>query len=219
MKAVTVIITGAGAPGAPGVIKSLRGNGERSLRVIGVDASSDAVGFKLADAGYQIPLANAPGFIDKLLEIAVAEKADVILPLVTKELEMLSINKDKFQHEGVIVSVSDYQHLKIANNKGNLLGYMKDKGLPVPRFSILKSKETFVKAVKELGYPDESICFKPVRSSGSRGFRIIDAKINRYKLLLVKSKLVCNFPRSSVNPLTHPHVNIRVTITVKIPNV
>lgn len=35
----------------------------------------------------------------------------------------------------------------------------------------------------------------------------------------VKSKLVCNFPRSSVNPLTHPHVNIRVTITVKIPNV
>jgi hypothetical protein len=36
---------------------------------------------------------------------------------------------------------------------------------------------------------------------------------------IVKSKLVCNFPRSSVNPLTHPHVNIRVTITVKIPNV
>ena len=35
----------------------------------------------------------------------------------------------------------------------------------------------------------------------------------------VKSKLVCNFPRSSVNPLTPPHVNIRVTITVKIPSV
>jgi putative transposase len=43
--------------------------------------------------------------------------------------------------------------------------------------------------------------------------------IHRLMRFLVKSKLVCNFPRSSVNPLTHPHVNIRVTITVKIPNV
>lgn len=183
MKTVTVIITGAGAPGAPGVIKSLRANGERDLRVVGVDASNEAVGFKIADAGHQIPLANAPDFIDKLLEIAVAEKADVILPLVTRELEMLSLSKDKFQHEGVIVSVSDYQHLKIANNKGKLLTYMKDKGLPVPGFSIVRSKETFVKAVKELGYPDEPICFKPVQANGCRGFRIIDSKINRYKLL------------------------------------
>ncbi len=43
--------------------------------------------------------------------------------------------------------------------------------------------------------------------------------LNRMMIEKVKSKLVCNFPRSSVNPLTHPHVNIRVTITVKIPNV
>jgi predicted small secreted protein len=47
-----------------------------------------------------------------------------------------------------------------------------------------------------------------------------DIMVNQNIILWkVKSKLVCNFPRSSVNPLTHPHVNIRVTITVKIPNV
>jgi carbamoyl-phosphate synthase large subunit len=183
VEAITVIITGAGAPGAPGVIKSLRENGERSIRVVGVDASSEAVGFRLADTGYQIPMANAPDFIDRLLKIAIQEKADVILPLVTSELEMLSLNKDKFQNAGVIVSVSDYYPLKIANNKGKLLTYMKDKGLSVPRFSIVKSKQEFVKAVKELGYPDEPICFKPVQANGSRGFRIIDSKINRYRLL------------------------------------
>ena len=183
MDAVTVIITGAGAPGAPGVIKSLRDNGERSIRVVGVDASSEAVGFRLADAGYQIPMANAPDFIDRLLEISIKEKARAILPLVTRELEILSLNKDKFQKEGVIVSISDYSPLTIANNKGQLLSYMKDKGLPVPRFFIVNSKDEFVKAVKKLGYPEEPICFKPVQANGSRGFRIIDSQINRYKLL------------------------------------
>lgn len=183
MEAITVIITGAGAPGAPGVIKSLRDNGERDIRVVGVDASSEAVGFKLADAGYQIPMANAPDFIDRLLEIAIKEKAKVILPLVTRELELLSLNKDKFQKEGIIVSVSDYDSLTIANNKGKLLSYMKDKGLPVPHFFLVNSKDEFLKAVKVLGYPEEPICFKPVQANGSRGFRIIDSQIDRYQLL------------------------------------
>lgn len=180
---ITVIITGAGAPGAPGVIKSLRENGERFIRVVGADASSEAVGFRLADEGYQIPTANDPDFIERLLEIAIKEKVNVILPLVTRELEILSLNKNQFENEGVIVSVSDFSPLKIANNKGKLLTYMKDKGLSIPRFSIVKSKEEFVKAVKELGYPDERICFKPVQANGSRGFRIIDSQINRSKLL------------------------------------
>lgn len=183
MKDITVIITGAGAPGAPGVIKSLIENGERSIRVVGVDASSEAVGFRLVDKGYQIPLANEPDFVWRLLEIAKEEKAVVILPLVTSELEILSINKDKFQNEGIIISISDYYPLHIANNKGKLLKHMKNSGLPVPRFSIVKSKEEFEKATKDLGYPDEPICFKPVQANGSRGFRIIDCKIKKYKLL------------------------------------
>ncbi len=183
MEPVTVLITGAGAPGAPGVIKSLRDNGERSIRVVGADASSEAVGFKLVDAGCQIPMADAPDFIDKLLNIAQEEKAAVILPLVTKELEILSLNKDKFQNEGIIVSVSDIYPLKTANNKGKLLTYMKENGLPVPLFTIVNSKEAFVTAVYELGYPDQPICFKPLDANGSRGFRIIDPRISRYKLL------------------------------------
>jgi carbamoyl-phosphate synthase large subunit len=60
---------------------------------------------------------------------------------------------------------------------------MKSKGLPVPLFFIVQSKEDFLKEVKELGYPDKPVCFKPVKANGSRGFRIIDPQINRYRLL------------------------------------
>src|SRR5438105_15871255 len=38
-------------------------------------------------------------------------------------------------------------------------------------------------AAEELGYPDRAVCFKPVFSSGSRGFRVLDATVDRAKQL------------------------------------
>jgi carbamoyl-phosphate synthase large subunit len=39
-------------------------------------------------------------------------------------------------------------------------------------------------AAQELGYPDRPVCFKPVFSSGSRGFRVLDPTVDRAKALL-----------------------------------
>jgi carbamoyl-phosphate synthase large subunit len=39
-------------------------------------------------------------------------------------------------------------------------------------------------AAEELGYPARPVCFKPVFSSGSRGFRILDPKVDRADQLL-----------------------------------
>jgi carbamoyl-phosphate synthase large subunit len=39
-------------------------------------------------------------------------------------------------------------------------------------------------AAEELGYPDRPVCFKPVFSSGSRGFRVLDPTVDRAKQLL-----------------------------------
>jgi carbamoyl-phosphate synthase large subunit len=39
-------------------------------------------------------------------------------------------------------------------------------------------------AARELGYPDRPVCFKPVFSSGSRGFRILDPSVDRAHQLL-----------------------------------
>ena len=34
---ITVLMTGAGAPGAPGILRCYKNNGERNIRIIGVD--------------------------------------------------------------------------------------------------------------------------------------------------------------------------------------
>src|SRR5205814_5716592 len=39
-------------------------------------------------------------------------------------------------------------------------------------------------AATELGYPNRPVCFKPVFSSGSRGFRILDPTVDRAHQLL-----------------------------------
>ena len=55
MKKSTVLITGAGAPGAPGIIRSLRNNGERPVYIIGVDMDPKASGFSMVDEWYTVP--------------------------------------------------------------------------------------------------------------------------------------------------------------------
>ena len=70
-------------------------------------------------------------------------------------------------------------------------------------------------AAHELGYPDRPVCFKPVFSSGSRGFRVLDPTVDRaHQLLLLLSqvakgigglrrpcRILIGCPQCSIEPL------------------
>lgn len=185
MKEIKVFITGAGAPGAPGIIKSLRKVTERTLSVIGGDASlKNSVGAGLLDKVFQIPFAEAPDFIDRVLEICTGEKVDVVIPLVTRELPVFAKNKDLFNSKGICVSVSDPGPLEIANNKYLLMKFCRENSIPVPDFHLVKSLPEFREAASFLGYPVKKICFKPPVSNGLRGFRIIEDGQDRLHALI-----------------------------------
>jgi len=174
-----VLITGAGAPGAPGIIKSLY-----QFKVIGVDARKDAVGAVLADKFETIPLAGKKGYIKSLLGVAKKYKADVILPLTTAELVILAKNKELFIKNGIRVSISPVEGLRIANNKHLLMEHCGKNGIPVPDFRVVKNYKDFKREVYNLGYPKKNVCFKPSVSSGMRGFRVLTKKLDRLSLLI-----------------------------------
>ena len=96
------MMTGAGAPGAPGIIKSLRLNGEREIKIVGVDIDDQfSSGEGMVDYFYKIPSpANEQLFIDKVLEIALKHEVRVIIPLVTRELFVFSKHIDQFRKKG-----------------------------------------------------------------------------------------------------------------------
>ncbi len=182
---VTVMITGAGAPGSVGIIKSLRLNGERNIKVIGVDANlEEAAGIGMVDKSYKIPPAESCSFIDEVLKICINEKVDVVIPLVTKELSVFSKNIKVFKINNIKVQISKYESLQIANNKYNLMKFCKDHRVPSPIFYRVRSIEEFEEKAKMLGYPEKKICFKPPESNGLRGFRIISDSQNKMDNLL-----------------------------------
>lgn len=183
MKAINILMTGAGAPGAPGIIKCYRNNGERDCKIIGVDAKKSVPTRMMLDRFEQVPMASDPSFISTILKLALENDVDVIQPLVTRELEVFAKNIDIFKEKGIAVCVNSLDMLEIANDKGKLLSFLNSCGIETPKYYIVNTVEEFKTASRKLGYPEEPICFKPTKGNGSRGFRIIDKSISRYDLL------------------------------------
>ncbi|MBS1655578.1 MAG: hypothetical protein JSU05_12075, partial [Bacteroidetes bacterium] len=172
-RVINILMTGAGAPGAAGILKCLYQY--PSFNVLVADANENAVGRYINNDFIQIPKAGDPAFVDTLISICREKNIHVLLPLVTKELIPLAKNKTAFEAAGTKVLVSDAESLEIANDKGRLYTFLQWRGIEVPDFRIIDGAlpicvQQFKQAIEDLGYPERPVCFKPVVSNGSRGF-------------------------------------------------
>jgi carbamoyl-phosphate synthase large subunit len=174
-------MTGAGAPGAPGILKCLRQ--DERLKIILADANDSAVGRYLHPDFVKILPASHPQYIPDLLALCRKEGIEIILPLVTRELFPLSENKNLFLEHGIKILVSDFEQLSIANNKSKVYLFLSENGIEVPPFKVASTVSEFKQGLIDLGYPEKNICFKPSVSNGSRGFRIINDQIDKLDLL------------------------------------
>jgi len=180
MKPITVMVTASGAPGTAALLRALRENGEREVRLVGTDMSERAVGKHLCDAFHIVPGAD-PAFPQAMLEVAEREKVDAILPQSSFDLEGLADHVERFPMP-VLVSSPDAIHR--SNDKAETYAMLHRLGVPAPEFRRVNGAHEVDAAARELGYPDRPVCFKPVFSSGSRGFRILDPTVDRAHQLL-----------------------------------
>ena len=174
-------MTGAGAPGGPGILQALKADPRIQLLV--ADADPLAAGRFMGEEFALIPSASDPSFIPFLLGICQKHQIDVVFPLVTRELFPLSASKTVFEKNKIKVIVSEADVLKIANDKGLLLDHLKNAGIDVPAYERVSQVNQLQDACAKLGYPDKPVVIKPCLSNGSRGVRILDAKKDRYQLL------------------------------------
>ena len=87
---VNVLVTAAGAPGGPCIIKALRSIKERKLHIIATDVRLDAPGLYLADKFYIVPKGHDPKYVDTMINICKSERVNALLPLSSMELKALS---------------------------------------------------------------------------------------------------------------------------------
>jgi carbamoyl-phosphate synthase large subunit len=178
----TILVGAAGAPGAARLLRALRENGERRVRLVGTDMSELAVGRHLCDSFHLVPPGRDPDFADAVLEVCRAEHVDVVLPQSSHDQLALAEARERF--EGIAVIVSPPEAIRVANDKAETYALLDRLGLPGPAWLRVTGGDALAEAARELGYPDRDVCMKPVFASGSRGFRIVSASADRRAQLL-----------------------------------
>jgi carbamoyl-phosphate synthase large subunit len=175
------VVTASGAPGTAALLRALRENGEREVRLVGTDMSERSVGAHLCDAFQLVPAGSDPGFADAMLAVAEREGADAILPQSSFDLAGLAAHRDRFP---VPVLVSRPDTIVRSNDKAETYTLLHRLEIRAPSFRRVRGAREVAEAAHELGYPDRAVCFKPVFSSGSRGFRVLDPTVDRAHQLL-----------------------------------
>jgi len=179
-----ILVSASGAPGTARLLRALRENGEREVRLVGTDRSELAVGRHLCDAFHVVPAGSEAGFADAMLDVCRREGVSVVLPQSSFDLLGLAEAKERFAEEGVAVMVSSPEAVRRSNDKATSYAMLDEIGVPGPAWRRVRGVEAVAEAAGELGYPDQDVCMKPVFSSGTRGFRVLSASADRREQLL-----------------------------------
>jgi carbamoyl-phosphate synthase large subunit len=182
VKQLCVLVSACGAPGTAALLRALRENGERPVRLVGTDMSKQAIGRHLADAFHLVPAGADPGFAEAILEVCRAEHVDAVLP--QSSFDLLGLAEAKSRFEDVSVLVSSPEAIRRSNDKAETYALLDRIGVRGPAWRRVSGGDAVAAAAHELGYPDVDVCLKPVFSSGSRGFRILSASADRHEQLL-----------------------------------
>lgn len=77
---------------------------------------------------YIIPKCTENNYLDKLLEVCVLEKINMIIPLNEIDLMVLSENKSLFAKRGIVCMVPDFELVKLCSDKYEMARYLINKG-------------------------------------------------------------------------------------------
>src|SRR2546422_2845186 len=171
MRDITILVTASGAPGTAALLRALRMNGERGVRIVGTDMSPQAIGRHFCDRFYVVPPGADPAFADAIFDIVRRENVDAVLPQSSHDLLELAEARERFV--GTTVLVSKPQAIRTANDKAEAYAMLERLGLRAPAWRKVTGGRALALAAEELGYPERAVCFKPVVGSGSRGFRVL----------------------------------------------
>jgi carbamoyl-phosphate synthase large subunit len=175
-----VLWTIAGSMGTVSDLEMLKNVKSFNIDVITADAKDkDAAGFVVTGKKFVVPEVKDSKYLNAILNICKNEKITTVIPQYTDELSLMSENINRFNSLGIKVLVTeDTEKLKIANCKGKLYSYFKQKDY-IPKYILASDIDSVKNAAYKLGYPTVPVCIKPVQGEGGKGFRIItDEKID-----------------------------------------
>jgi len=170
--AINLLLTSVGGLVSPGIIQDLRSMPEAG-KIVGINASTDAIGFHFVDKAFVVPNGDTKEYIPQVTEIIEREGIGVVIPCSDEEVLSFSRYRTMFAEKGVKILCSSPEVTETALDKAQMLFFLKNKGLPVPKFYLPEDRQDIFDAAKQLGYSSRPVVVKPRRARGGRGFRFL----------------------------------------------
>lgn len=157
----SILILGASELQLPAILSSK----SKGIRTVVVDYDSKATGAGYADKFYNVSTLDYEG----VLEVAKTERVDGIMTICSdRPMKIIS----KVGKELGLNTISE-KTAYLATNKASMREVLKEHGVPVPKFCIVKSYIEFINESKKFAFP---FVVKPSDNSGSRGITLVKNK-------------------------------------------
>ena len=150
--------------------KCLRDNEDgRTIRVYCTNSCEwDLPSDDVCDGSYLVPKINEPDYIPTLLDLCEELQIDVVMPISSIDLDIMSENKKLFEDKGIHVSVLDKDKLSVTNNKLRLHELY---GKYMPKEVVAKSADEAKSFIDSVG---GKVCCKLSNLCGGKGFAVLD---------------------------------------------
>lgn len=150
-------------------------------KIVATDSSPYAPALYFSDKQYIVPRIDDSSYLDVILSICKKESINVVTTFIDPEIEILSINRKKFEALNIEVLAPYEETAKLCFNKYCMFQHLKKNGIPtVMTWGTLDEFDEALKA-GNISFP---VFVKPRTGSGSVGAR----KINSYEVLAESMK-------------------------------
>lgn len=104
----------------------------KEIKIYGADMAGTAPALAYCDYTRSVVAMKNPGYIDNLLSICSTDHIDLLIPTIDTDLLVLSENREKFEHIGTRVMISEPDMIRICRDKNNTSRFFVECGLHAP---------------------------------------------------------------------------------------
>jgi carbamoyl-phosphate synthase large subunit len=163
---LNALVLGVGGNVSQGILKALSIS-SLNTRVVGACISPLSAGLYTTSKAYICPRADAPEFKDWLFDVCRKETIHVVLSGVEAVLSQVAqLSIDLCQQTGAKSIVSSERCLRVGNDKLLTCQWLKENGLPYPRYAATDDSLALRSLAETVGYP---LIAKPRTGKGAVG--------------------------------------------------
>lgn len=167
---VNVLLTGAGGNQAIFIWKALR-QASLDIRIVATDSNPMAVGLYRAERSYLVPLANSPNYLPEMMTLFSRERIDIVMAGNMAEQRLLAQHARQIREQtGAFVVTSPPEVLARAEDKWELVQFLKNNGFDYPRAVLPGDLDALTRFQDEVSFP---YIVKSRKGAGSQGLAVV----------------------------------------------